>query len=276
MFYIAALFIIVAIPAYFRCSPQLNQVGIQEITSVSDCDNLLLVTCKNSCGRMYGEYNTGALSYSGTSYYSAQGAVLYTVNDNYCTTNGQSVFGEYSFSASRIGSADDLTLLPTTLVFFSQQECMENCNLVGIRGPWYIGSYPYDIGVVDCSCTKVPECSCDSANTETAVEFAVTDAETCKKSYAGFLDVTRPTPYALPITPGSKYACPLVECVGVLNELLVCDSAVSTIGVIGGYLSILYSFLSVLFAFILSWKSEHECVCSHDEYNNELELEKVA
>ena len=262
---------------------------------MSDCDNLLLVTCKNSCGRMYGEYNTGALSYSGASYHSAQGAVLYTVNDNYCTTNGQSVFGEYSFSASR--SMDPQTtivdpvngyLRPTTAVFFSQQECMETCSAVEIGDEWcWVGGcfpsgYPI-VASVNCSCTKVPECSCDSANIETQrKDFAVTDAESCKKSYAGFLDVIDldsvigPGKSSWYPQPSYKYAFPIDKCVGVMNELLVCDSAVSTIGVIGGYLSILYSFLSVLFAFVLSWKSEHECVCSHDEYNNELELEKVA
>ena len=278
VFYIVALFIVVSIPAYFRCSLQKNQVGVQKLTSVSDCDNLLLVTCKNSCGRFYGEYDEMSLSYAG-GVITTQGAVLFYAPDNYCATNGHGSLGQYSIAVTRIKSP--LTsdwLWPLTIVFHSQQECMESCSLLAIGNCLKDLSgtmascdspnvgYPM-IASVDCSCTKVPTCSCDSANIKRGPELAVTDAETCKKS---FLDVSDPPEGSADVSVRHEIAFPLEECVGVLNELLVCDSALTTIGVIGGYLSIIFSSLIALFSFGLSWERSKD-----SEYKNELELEIV-
>ena len=52
LLFIAGVGVIVALYSgeTLRCSVQQNQVGCQTMSSVSDCDNLLLVSCSTACG----------------------------------------------------------------------------------------------------------------------------------------------------------------------------------------------------------------------------------
>lgn len=255
LFYIVALFIIVAIPSYFRCTPKANQIGQQKINSVSDCDNLLLTTCTNSCGKTYNEANEAAAR--GTSALSSTPVGnLLRIPEGSCVVRGDTFF----VMAVSTGSSFSSTTFHYAIT--SQEECKEKCNLVVVGDMWdfsfgYVGE---PVTSVNCSCSKVAECSCDYGSFFTYPAYTVTDTRTCQMSF------TQEDQHRL---------FPLDMCEGMLDEVVVCESAVSTIGVIGGYLSILFSVLKVAFSFALSWEQMKLLKAGSHPLDSDLELVEV-
>lgn len=278
-FLISALFIVVISFAsktglLGRCEYEDNTPGWVSIASPSDCDYLdsfrpNSVTCTSVCGYTFSQFdylksdiNKGTVyplqyfmwsAWTETDEYSGMLAGdYYNSRDQFYCNNRQSS-SQYSFEV------DD-----HIFIMSSRQSCESECqkfntgNLVnatffgGFRYPYHPVSLSIPQVNVNCSCSQFlkdfPTCTCDQIS-QTIVLPWVVNSLSCRRVFSDF--------YVLHGNSQVNYAsAPFIDdCHGVYkNPTLSCTSIINHIGVMGGYLSLLYSGFSFIFFFILSVK----------------------
>jgi hypothetical protein len=304
-FLISAIAVIILVAAYGRCSIQANQVGTQDMSSDDprNCNNLLFITCFDVCGKTYGTSVFNGDTYSNKNV-AVQGYMM-SVNIENVSYYG----GEYSRlnSGSSAGfcNAGKRTLYtfntsgPSPWYFASTSHdlCTAECKSfpvgksVTVRT---VGSYsngmnlglpesPFvTVGVVfpsaDCLCSEfkvsqasLPSCACSDA-VNTNILPAVVNSKSCQTSYSYHGSV--PAGSGLFVNTYSQ--APLMQtCEGTLKEVRICVTNVSLIGVIGGYLSLLFTIFTVAFKVFVSLvlkKIDSGSSDSSDEEEEEIDL----
>jgi hypothetical protein len=210
-----------------------NEIGVQKINSVGDCDNLITVNCIDQCGKIYGDkLGLGQLPFRDTfvSYGTFNALFRHTYDymmSNVCRAN--TISNYYAQVNDDIGDY-------YVIAFLSQSECTQECGQFVVGSRWQMGGS--FITSKDCSCGSLPLCSCD-ATTTSAPERRVTNFATCK-TYFENKDAAWQTSH------------PIKQCDGTLKEVEECKDMITLIGTFGGYVSLIYSAVGFLFFIAIS------------------------
>jgi hypothetical protein len=123
----------------------------------------------------------------------------------------------------------------TGFLFTSASGCAQQCSgiqagdlAVALDG--YGNDMTSTIASVDCSCVAVPKCGCGPYAYEglnNAASRAVTDPVSCKTYFEERDFEGRDTT--------QLNSLPIEHCDGLMNEVVVCQTVLSTIGVLGNY-----------------------------------------
>lgn len=211
-----------------------NEIGVQKIKSVGDCDNLITVNCIDECGKIYGDrisspHQSGYQMPTNYGTYSTVGPTSYATVMSLCrmpldTSYYYAEWFDYYYYY--------------TFVFSSQSECTQECGL------WQVGTS--SISSKDCSCGTLSLCTCDTA-TFSAPERRVTNSATCK-TYFENKDLF---PY-FGGDIGWGYSYPIKQCDGTLKKVEECKDMITLIGTFGGYVSLIYSAVGFIFFIAIS------------------------
>ena len=256
VFYVCSILAFVLLTTIYRCEMIENEIGVQNINSVEDCDNLITVNCIDECGQVYGDeltmmhppmYGVIHTSYGDFNKLTSSGgieSVDYIIN-NYCRM-ASSPLGYWSSDHSYNGyyAWVDTTYIhghfPYPLAFSSQNVCAQECGQFTVGSDFednHMGT-TMTVTSTDCSCVSLPLCTC-SATTVAAAERRVTNSLTCKNYYKN---------------KDSEWVSshPITQCDGTLKEVEECKDMITWTGTFGGYVSLIYSAVGFLFFIAIS------------------------
>lgn len=235
-FYVCAVLAFVLLTTMYRCEVIENQVGVQKVKDVADCENFVTVTCVDACGKVYADAYVGL----GMSDYYPLGQ-LYPISETTWSPQGTFHTSYNVFCTMDSYSGDEMWYFTVdSYIVYSdtKNECEQSCSqfVVGDTTVIY-GSGRY-IAAVDCSCDKIQPCTCDDA-TGRGVGEEVKNPPSCKN----YLEL-KDTEYSI--------VFPIDQCDGILREVIECKDFITLVGTFGGYVSLLYSAAGVLFFILLS------------------------
>ena len=254
IFYVCAVLAFVLLTTMYRCEAIENQVGVQKIDKVGDCDNLLTVTCLDTCGEIYGPRIGAVVNdyYSPSNYnlyimptqFDPYGSLMVTTGSpgferQSCVLGPQDTRGYFIFTFTT--QSWEIDVFSATI-----EECTNLCSQFSVGST--IGresgccpiNYAYEmINSIDCSCNSLQPCGCDAYVGNSGADRRVTNTPTCK-AYLELKDTQ------------FSDAFPIAQCDGILREVIECKDFITLIGTFGGYVSLLYSATGVLFFILLS------------------------
>ena len=245
VFYVCSILAFALLTTIYRCEMIENEIGVQKINSVGDCDNLITVNCIDQCGQIYGDFlGTDILTLSRSTYFgdftvSASDFTYDGVTPTKCRLASDTSAIDYYARvnvATSMGNGDSYSEVVT---FSSQSECVQECGQFTVGFGWiYLNGLAYSITSKDCSCVSLSSCTCDSLTTS-APERRVTNSATCK-TYFENRDTTWRSSYFI------------TQCDGTLKEVEECKDMITLIGTFGGYVSLIYSAVGFLFFIAIS------------------------
>lgn len=247
VFYICSVVAFALLTTVYRCEVLENQIGIQQIGSVNDCNNLLMVNCADTCGEIYGSviersvpnsYMLGPESL--VSYTFNQGTYDILIStDQGMITGSCALPGFTTIYYSFLLTGNYVGYMTQGLYFTSEEECTQAYSaFANLAVGTMMDSVQSFVSVTTCE-QVFPPCTCDSSSAADTTR-AVTNTASCKAYFAN-KDTTWVNSLA-----------PLSHCDGTLREVTECKDTITLIGTFGGYVSLLYSAVGVLFFISLS------------------------
>ena len=245
VFYICCVVAFALLTTVYRCEVLENQIGVQQIGSVNDCNNLVMVNCADTCGKIYGDViersvPNSIIPESLQSYSFNQGAYdMLRSSDQNVITGSCSLPGFTTIYYSFLLTGHYTGVITQGLYFTSEEECTQAYSaFANLAVGTMIDCCQSFVSVTTCE-QVFPPCTCDSSSAADATR-AVTNTASCKAYFAN-KDATWVNSLA-----------PLSHCDGTLREVTECKDTITLIGTFGGYVSLLYSAVGVLFFISLS------------------------
>ena len=226
-----------------RCSLVANQIGCQTMNSAADCDNLLTATCTSKCSQTPYTYCSDwqkTTTWVGRPYPEGDAAcddvVLVTAwnlaNPNLYNEDVLTSTSPIADPSSRTWSSlpppsDSLTCK----AFFEKWQAIATPAIQGLVLPIFSGTYLNEPNILNC---------------EKLARSYLTPPTGCPTGYPAPCDKLK----------GEEICCAkqhvltneaLGQCCGVLKSSKLCLSSGSTVGVVGGYVSLWYSLCQLFF-----------------------------